>query len=151
LESRVSIPLWFDWKKEELLYLETRCRVSIPLWFDWKVREARNAVKLTDVSIPLWFDWKAGSRVFECKHLAGFNSTLVRLEEYLLITASISSFLFQFHFGSIGRFDTSDMYSEEVVFQFHFGSIGRQVLRLICMILQEFQFHFGSIGRSVST
>jgi len=83
--------------------LDELCHVSIPLWFDWKLATASPALKrqeqqrivgsigswpqpasrlpTTPVSIPLWFDWKT-----------------------VKIIAFDGVSMFQFHFGSIGRF-----------------------------------------------
>ncbi len=97
----------------------------------------------------------------------GFNSTLVRLEDFKSFQHCIF-FMFQFHFGSIGSFLPSMRCWRSLKFQFHFGSIGsvsgtfgkysqqsfnstlvrlEAIPKASLQCSNAFQFHFGSIGR----
>ena len=40
-QTRVSIPLWFDWKSKKPFGEGWVKLVSIPLWFDWKLPNAK--------------------------------------------------------------------------------------------------------------
>ena len=78
--SKVSIPLWDDWKrieaeaekqyakfqfhygmigrKQATIQQRLKQRVSIPLWDDWKLLVGIISLSNHIVSIPLWDDWK---------------------------------------------------------------------------------------------
>ena len=63
-------------------------------------------------------------RYIEVSRFRSFNSTLVRLEVFLIVPVVCFSQRFQFHFGSIGSQIASIDDEDLNQFQFHFGSIG---------------------------
>ncbi len=75
-----------------------------------------------------------------------FNSTLVRLEDDSLSAVSARSSKFQFHAGSIRGVLDQLTFIKPPPFQFHAGSIrGRNVSEIIALFKKQFQFHAGSI------
>ena len=58
-DSRISIPLWFDWdtRRKTSPIRMSADTISIPLWFDWDFFWCASALLFPEISIPLWFDW----------------------------------------------------------------------------------------------
>ena len=53
-----------------------------------------------------------------------FNSTMVRLVDDFIEKQTNILFLFQFHYGTIGRNGFLFFFSGSIWFQFHYGTIG---------------------------
>ena len=54
----ISIPLWYDWKRNRPERRPRHFAISIPLWYDWKLDNPNHLLRFTFISIPLWYDWK---------------------------------------------------------------------------------------------
>ena len=115
--------LWDDWKKIHLSTCTYLQFVSIPLWDDWK-EYGFDLVRFVE-GFNSTMGWLEVERVsFEIALFGGFNSTMGWLEEPQLKTMSryfvvsiplwddwkltapyrlILAYLFQFHYGMIGR------------------------------------------------
>jgi len=100
----------------------------------------------SEVSIPLWFDWKGGDQRLTESGLS-FNSTLVRLEEYLSLIRCLNLYV-SIPLWFDWKFKFAIPAIDEFLFQFHFGSIGSMAgIAAADSDYRKFQFHFGSIGR----
>ena len=118
-------------------------RISIPLWYDWKVRGEESFRKRRDfnstlvrlkgiysacvwyyfvISIPLWYDWK--SHNFLIKQVTSlFQFHFGTIERVLACIAPLEAFWFQFHFGTIESLRGEWFPKTHYQFQFHFGTI----------------------------
>gem|GEM_PF-3486670 len=102
-KSVVSIPLWFDWKLDDLTSASFPAlsfnSIMVRLEDPWQ----SVLLYLLKVSIPLWFDWKRGLLRHGNVILNSFNSIMVRLEAACSCRFCRLRQMFQFHYGSIGR------------------------------------------------
>ena len=56
--------------------------------------------------------------------------------------------VFQFHYGTIGRYTDKSIEFDFKVFQFHYGTIGSLFATISTISKTLFQFHYGTIGRN---
>ena len=75
------------------------------------------------LSIPRWYDWNGAEA-----------------------TDEDGCIVFQFHDGTIGTFDLSELWNFIDDFQFHDGTIGTYVESVAVVVDGFFQFHDGTIG-----
>src|SRR5690606_38004972 len=99
------------------------------------------------ISIPLWYDWKLKWIMRQGVFMRNFNSTMVRLEAFVLSLYPLAYLSFQFHYGTIGRRFCIQKVVYCFLFQFHYGTIGRGVNEYENTYRAVFQFHYGTIGR----
>ena len=137
--------MWCDWKSGEVNRLvaqtvfQFQCgaigrqrtssktldwvRVSIPVWCDWKLTPAIYVQFLKQVSIPVWCDWKCWL-VLVSIGLPRFNSSVVRLEDFFIMSRSERDWCFN---SSVVRLEENALNAHVHViipFQFQCGAIG---------------------------
>ena len=71
---------------------------------------------------------------------------MVRLGLSIVVFASISGIVFQFHYGAIGTWEFDSDPATMIEFQFHYGAIGTMEFRIWDLGFRIFQFHYGAIG-----
>ncbi len=56
--TKISIPVWYDWKTISPKGFAPVVAISIPVWYDWKHFCFLLTFTVFDISIPVWYDWK---------------------------------------------------------------------------------------------
>ena len=81
---------------------DTVCSISIPVWYDWKRNNNWIAWVFHLISIPVWYDWKIVQFVKQAP-LNAFQFQYGTIESRLIIHLFCRRNEFQFQYGTIER------------------------------------------------